>query len=34
MYVADERITKNFDQFGEGLAMFMRGAMAVYTEGK
>ncbi len=33
MYVADERFTKNIDQFGEGLAVFMRHAMAVYAEG-
>lgn len=32
MYVADERFTKNIDQFGEGLAMFMRDAMGVYAE--
>lgn len=32
MYVADERFTKNIDQFGEGLALFMRDAMAVYVE--
>lgn len=31
MYVADERFTKNIDQFGEGLAMFMRDAMAAYA---
>ncbi|MFS0576202.1 MerR family transcriptional regulator [Sporosarcina sp. 179-K 3D1 HS] len=30
MYVADERFTKNIDQFGEGLALFMRDAMRVY----
>ncbi|MCF3944276.1 MerR family transcriptional regulator [Oceanobacillus alkalisoli] len=33
MYIADERFTKNIDQFGEGLAVFMRDAMAVYAEG-
>ncbi|WP_139996661.1 MerR family transcriptional regulator [Paenibacillus paridis] len=31
MYVDDERFTKNIDQFGEGLAKFMRDAMAVYA---
>ncbi|WP_040951295.1 MerR family transcriptional regulator [Gorillibacterium massiliense] len=32
MYVADERFTKNIDKFGEGLAAFMRDAMAVYAD--
>ncbi|MGZ9585783.1 MerR family transcriptional regulator [Paenibacillus marinisediminis] len=32
MYVADERFTKNIDQFGEGLAQFMCDAMAVYAD--
>ena len=32
MYVADERFTKNIDQFGDGLSVFMRDAMAVYAE--
>jgi len=32
MYVADERFTKNIDQFGEGLAVFMRDAMTVYAK--
>lgn len=32
MYVDDERFTKNIDQFGEGLAEFMRNAMAVYAD--
>ncbi|MFJ5624197.1 MerR family transcriptional regulator [Peribacillus loiseleuriae] len=32
MYVDDERFTKNIDQFGEGLAIFMRDAMAVYAD--
>lgn len=32
LYVDDERFTKNIDQFGEGLALFMRDAMAVYTD--
>jgi DNA-binding transcriptional MerR regulator len=31
MYVADERFTKNIDQFGAGLAVFMCEAMAVYA---
>lgn len=31
MYVADERFTKNIDQFGEGLALFMRDAMKAYA---
>lgn len=32
MYVDDERFTKNIDQFGEGLARFMRDAMAIYAD--
>lgn len=32
MYVDDVRFTKNIDQFGEGLAAFMRDAMAVYAD--
>ena len=32
MYVDDERFTKNIDQFGGGLAIFMRDAMAVYAD--
>lgn len=32
MYVEDERFTKNIDQFGEGLALFMHDAMTVYAE--
>ncbi|REK71805.1 MerR family transcriptional regulator [Paenibacillus paeoniae] len=32
MYVADERFTKNIDNFGEGLAVFMRDAMAIYAD--
>lgn len=32
MYVDDERFTKNIDQFGEGLAVFMRDAMAMYAD--
>lgn len=34
MYVDDERFTKNIDQFGEGLAVFMCGAMAVFAKHK
>lgn len=32
MYVDDVRFTKNIDKFGEGLALFMRDAMAVYAD--
>lgn len=32
MYVEDERFNKNIDQFGDGLAVFMRDAMAVYAD--
>ncbi len=32
MYVADNRFSKNIDQFGEGLAEFMCEAMAVFSE--
>ncbi|SHG57398.1 MerR family transcriptional regulator [Ornithinibacillus halophilus] len=32
MYVDDERFTKNIDKYGEGLAVFMRDAMAVYAD--
>lgn len=32
MYVDDERFTKNIDQFGDGLATFMRDAMAIYAD--
>lgn len=32
MYVADERFTRNIDQFGEGLARFMCDAMDIYTQ--
>lgn len=32
MYVDDERFTRNIDQFGEGLARFMRDAMAEYAD--
>ncbi len=31
MYVDDERFRKNIDRFGEGLAVFMCGAMGVYA---
>lgn len=32
MYVDDERFTKNIDKFGDGLARFMRDAMAIYAD--
>lgn len=32
MYVDDERFTRNIDQFGEGLAVFMRDAMGIYAD--
>ncbi|RFA35833.1 MerR family transcriptional regulator [Virgibacillus dokdonensis] len=32
MYVEDERFQRNMDQFGEGLAIFMRDAMAIYAD--
>jgi len=32
MYVDDERFTQNIDRFGEGLAVFMRDAMAYYAD--
>ncbi|OMF11882.1 MerR family transcriptional regulator [Paenibacillus amylolyticus] len=32
MYVDDERFTRNIDQFGDGLAVFMRDAMAVFSD--
>jgi DNA-binding transcriptional MerR regulator len=32
MYVADERFTKNINQFGDGLAVFMRDAMAAFAK--
>ncbi|RWR14015.1 MerR family transcriptional regulator [Siminovitchia fortis] len=32
MYVADERFTKNIDQFGEGLAQFMSKAMTIFAD--
>lgn len=32
MYIDDERFTKNIDQFGEGLAEFMRNAMGIYAD--
>jgi hypothetical protein len=31
MYVDDPRFTKNIDKYGEGLALFMRDAMIVYS---
>jgi DNA-binding transcriptional MerR regulator len=32
MYVDDERFTESIDQFGEGLAVFMRDAMAYFAD--
>ncbi|MBC1361207.1 MerR family transcriptional regulator [Listeria welshimeri] len=32
MYVADERFKKNIDQFGDGLAIFLKSAMAIYAK--
>ncbi|RPF53237.1 MerR family transcriptional regulator [Aquisalibacillus elongatus] len=32
MYVSDERFTKNIDQYGQGLAKFMRDAMYIYAD--
>src|SRR5699024_1639235 len=32
MYVDDERFTKNIDKYGDGLAVFMWDAMAVYAD--
>lgn len=32
MYVADERFTKNIDQFGEGLSAFLKEAMHIYSK--
>ncbi|WP_203289033.1 MerR family transcriptional regulator [Metabacillus sp. cB07] len=32
LYIDDERFTKNIDKFGEGLAVFMRDAMAAYAD--
>ncbi|SER05460.1 MerR family transcriptional regulator [Piscibacillus halophilus] len=32
LYISDERFTKNIDQYGEGLASFMRDAMHIYSE--
>ncbi|MCP1101494.1 DNA-binding transcriptional MerR regulator [Aequitasia blattaphilus] len=32
LYVMDERFTKNIDEFGDGLATFMKEAMAVFAE--
>lgn len=34
MYVDDVRFTKNIDKFGEGLAVFMRDAMAFYADSR
>lgn len=32
MYVDDERFTHNIDQFGDGLAVFMRDTMAIFAD--
>lgn len=32
MYTTDERFTKNIDQFGAGLAQFMREAMTIFAD--
>lgn len=32
IYIDDERFTKNIDQFGEGLAKFMRDAMIIFSK--
>lgn len=32
MYLEDERFKENIDQFGEGLAQFMRESMAIYAD--
>lgn len=32
MYVDDIRFTESIDQFGQGLAKFMRDTMAVYAD--
>ncbi|SFB06694.1 DNA-binding transcriptional regulator, MerR family [Lentibacillus halodurans] len=32
MYVDDKRFTNNIDKYGQGLAVFMRDAMAVYAD--
>jgi len=32
LYVEDERFTKNIDQYGEGLAEFMRDAMHIFAD--
>ncbi|AYY70348.1 MerR family transcriptional regulator [Listeria monocytogenes] len=34
MYVADERFTKNIDQFGDGLSHFLKEAMNIYAKTK
>ena len=34
MYVDDERFTESIDRFGKGLAVFMRDAMAVFSDRK
>lgn len=32
MYITDNRFTKNIDQFGDGLALFLKKAMKIYAE--
>jgi len=32
LYVADQRFTENIDQFGEGLTIFLRDAMAAFAD--
>lgn len=34
LYVEDARFTKSIDRFGDGLAEFMRDAMAIYADNK
>lgn len=34
MYADDERFTKNIDQFGAGLSLFLRDAMAHYSDSR
>ncbi|ASN03531.1 MerR family transcriptional regulator [Virgibacillus necropolis] len=34
MYVDDDRFTKNIDKYGDGLAVFMRDAMAIYADNR
>ena len=32
MYVADPRYGKNYDQYGDGTAVFVRDALTIYAE--